>query len=83
MSEKETVKVAFVRDSYDGDIVAVFPEVKHSYYGSDVVMYLHHGQHTQGSIAWAKQQETPSLEEIIPLYNELHARGYDMILTTL
>lgn len=79
-----TTKVAFVKD-WDGDeIVAVFPDEKHSHFGSDVVMYVRVGQHTSGSLEWARKQQDPTVPEFIDLYNELVRIGYDDLeLTTL
>lgn len=80
-----TTKIAFVKDSEHDEIVAVFPEEKHSDFGSDVVMYVHMGQHTCGSLEWAKEQSNPSVDEILPLLNELiHVVGYnDLEITTV
>lgn len=75
-----TTKVAFVKDIVDGDIIAVFPEEPHSRYGSDVVMYVHMGQHTNGSIEWALDQDEPSYSEMIDLFNELVRVGYDDLM---
>lgn len=83
MSEKETVKVAFVKDKDNNEIVAVFPEIEWSHFGKDVQMYAHFGQHSEGSLDWAREQEKPSADEIVDLYNELRDIGYDIIMVTL
>lgn len=78
-----TTKVAFVKDKVDGEVVAVFPEEWYNHLKQDVVMYVHMGQHTCGSLEWARDQEKATIYESADLFNELEAIGYDLELTSI
>lgn len=77
-------KVIFVKDRETAEIVAVFPEVIHNKVSRDVVMYTHSEGHTCGMMEWAKEQDKPFYDEIVPLFRELNSIVHNNLqLTTI
>lgn len=71
------VNVVFRKYKDNGEIIALFPQIKASTHGSDILSYMHNGQH--GAAApYAGHDTVPATEnEYFSLYKELKAQGYD------
>lgn len=74
------IKVIFrkYKNAYTGEynIIAFFPE---SYNFGDVMSYEHIGQHSKSSILFYRETKPASLNEYLPLYQELTQKvGYNL-----
>lgn len=69
-------------DKFEGDITAVFPQLKYNkrLYGNSMLTgYAHIGQHTAVSKEWIKEDTEPANEsEYKDLLNELQSIGYNL-----
>lgn len=75
-----TIKVIFrkYKNEHTGEynIIAFFPE---SYNYGDVMSYEHIGQHSEASIMFYRETKPASLNEYLPLYQELTEKvGYNL-----
>jgi hypothetical protein len=59
----------------DGDVIAIFPDIKES--GKYVASYMHLGQHGACCSSLIDELEKPTLEEWKPLHEELIKIGYN------
>lgn len=69
------------RKAPDGTILAFDPAVVE---GKGLILsYEHIGQHSPASVDLLTEREKPSWAEVLPLYNELLALGYNYELPEL
>lgn len=71
--DKDTTKVVF-RKFKDGEIIALFPEMKE--HGGMIMSYMHVGQHGPASTAIVNDTKLATAQEFGPLFMELEAIGY-------
>jgi hypothetical protein len=67
-------KVVF-RKFEDGDIIALFPEMKN---GPWIGSYMYAGQHSDASPELIKELDKATPEEYAPLLSELRSIGYKL-----